>query len=560
MKALILAAGLGTRLLPYTRHTPKPLFPVGGKPLLEIHIKNLVSAGCESIVINTHHLHEQIAEYLAAQSWPVPVRAVHEPLILGTGGAIRNVADFWDHRAFVVINSDILTDIDLRKVYDFHLCHTHPVTLVLHDTPECNHVSVSEEGFVTGFHEPADSLRRAFTGIQVLNPPVLNFIPSHGFSSSIDVYRQMLSAGMRIKAFDAGRAFWRDLGTPERYREAVRENMKAETFRAAFPGLSPGYTEETRLKGDGSDREWRRFTGQGKSLVMADHGIRMQKNTAAECDSFVNIGRHLHRQGAAVPRIWLHDCFSGMVFMEDLGDTRLQDAVLHAENAEIRALYRKVIDRLTDLWLCGGENFDPKWCWQTGHYDRELVLERECRYFSDAFLKGYAGHAASHADLQDEFEHLADRIMETACTAFMHRDMQSRNIMIKDGEPYFIDFQGGRMGPIQYDLASLLMDPYVRLSRAMQQELLDYCMEKLSERISLDSGKFRSGYAYCALSRNLQILAAFAYLSRVKKKTWFEMHIPAAYAGLVQQLSNEIGREFPKLRRAVADCEKVIAN
>jgi len=556
MKALILAAGLGTRLLPYTGHTPKPLFPVGKQALLEIHIRNLAAAGCEGIAVNTHHLHEQMAEYIAAQTWPVPVKAVHEPVILGTGGAIRNVSDFWDYRPFMVINSDILTDIDLREVYDFHLRHSWPVTLVVHDTPEFNHVCVSEKGFVTGFHESEAFVRRTFTGIQVIDPAVLDFIPCKGFSGSIDVYRQMLSAGMRIKAFDAGRYSWKDLGTPQRYQDAVREKMKMEAFRLAFPDFSSGCMEETVLQGDGSDRQWRRFFSQGRSLVMADHGIRMQKNTAAECDSFADIGQHLHRQGAAVPRIWLHDCFSGMVFMEDLGDTRLQDMVLHAPISEIRALYGKVMDRLIDLWIAGGENFDPKWCWQTRHYDREVILEKECRYFTDAFLKGYCEAAVCYEDFHDEFEHLADRIMENACTAFMHRDMQSRNIMIKNREPYFIDFQGGRMGPMQYDLASLLIDPYVRLSSAMQQEFLAYCMGKLSDRISLDSGKFRRGYAYCALSRNLQMLGAFGFLSRVKKKTWFENHIPAAYAGLLDRLSNGIGKEFPKLGHAVRNCGK----
>ncbi|MGE0085029.1 MAG: sugar phosphate nucleotidyltransferase [Desulfococcaceae bacterium] len=560
MKALILAAGLGTRLLPYTRHTPKPLFPVGGMPLLEIHIRNLASAGCEGIAVNTHHLHEQIAEYIAAQTWPVPVKAVHEPVILGTGGAIRNVADFWDQRPFMVINSDILTDTDLREVYDFHIRHSCPVTLVLHDTPEFNHVSVSEEGFVTGFHEPGAYVRRSFTGIQVLDPSVPDFIPSEGFSSSIDVYRQMLTAGIRIRAFDSGRYFWKDLGTPQRYREAVREHMTAEAFRLAFPGFSPGCMEETVLQGDGSDRQWRRFTSQGRSLVMADHGIRMQKNGTAETDSFADIGRHLYRQGAAVPRIWLHDRFSGMVFLEDLGDTRLQDMVLHAQTGEILTLYRKVIDRLTDLWISGGENFNPDWCWQTGHYDREVILERECRYFTDAFLKGYAGVEIYYTLLQDEFEHLADKIRENEYTAFMHRDMQSRNIMVKNGEPYFIDFQGGRMGPMQYDLASLLIDPYVRLETVVQQELLEYCMEKLSESISLDSEKFRNGYAYCALSRNLQILGAFGFLSRVKKKTWFENYIPTAYAGLFHRLSSQFVKEFPKLRRAVMNCKMGMGN
>ena len=112
MKALILAAGYGTRLRPYTEHTPKPLFTVAGRPLLDIIITNLHKAGCEAVIINTHHLHQEIEAFVTARSYGLPVTTRYEPQILGTGGAIKNVIDFWDHQPFMVINADIVADID----------------------------------------------------------------------------------------------------------------------------------------------------------------------------------------------------------------------------------------------------------------------------------------------------------------------------------------------------------------------------------------------------------------------------------------------------------------
>lgn len=549
MKALVLAAGEGSRLRPYSLHTPKPLFPAGGLPLLEIIIRRLIGAGCRALCVNTHYLHEQIRDYIAGQNYPVPVKCCYEPEILGTGGAIRNLSDFWDEHPFFVINSDILTDIDLQKLYTFHLDHNSPLTLALSDAPECNHVSVSAEGFVTAFHGEKDTdLRRAFTGIQVADPAVLHFIPP-GKSSSIDAYRRMLRAGKTIRAFDASGYAWQDMGTPERYRKGVREILIRDAFSGAWPDMARGCVEKIPLKGDGSDREWLRIRCGNKSLVMADHGIRTQKETVTECDAFGNIGTHLFRQGAAVPRIYLCEPFSGMVFMEDMGDTRLQE--LLDDTPDIQKLYTKVIDRLTDLWLLGKKNFNPAWCWQTPSYDREVILEKECRYFCETFLQNYLGLAFSYEDFADEFAFLAGHIEQHACTAFMHRDMQSRNIMVKDGEIFFIDFQGGRPGPVQYDLAALLTDPYARLSGTMQEMLREYCMEKLSQRISVNAESFRKGYEGCALSRGLQILAAFAFLSRVKKKQWFAQYIPAACHSLKQILSGKIGNSLPKLRECV---------
>ena len=132
--------------------------------------------------------------------------------------------------------------------------------------------------------------------------------------------------------------------------------------------------------------------------------------------------------------------------------------------------YQAIIDSLIALSTQGVEGFDPAWAFQTPRYSRELILERECRYFVDAFLNGVAGLNANFEHFEDEFAIIADGALSHAVEGFIHRDMQSRNIMLKGGRWYFIDFQGGRLGPVQYDLASLLIDPYVGLTPAEQDK------------------------------------------------------------------------------------------
>jgi len=133
----------------------------------------------------------------------------------------------------------------------------------------------------------------------------------------------------------------------------------------------------------------------------------------------------------------------------------------------------------------------------------------------------------------------------------MHRDMQSRNIMFKNNNIYFIDFQGGRIGPLQYDLASLLIDPYVELPHLLQAHLLNYSVKRLATIIRIDRDKFCISYKYCAIIRNLQILGAFGYLSRIKGKTYFEKYIPAALKTLKNNLSQCEDAEFPRLMAIV---------
>lgn len=570
MKALILAAGLGTRLLPYTEHTPKPLFTLGGRPLIDIIIKRLEASGCESIIINTHHLHNRIIDFINSGKYSIPVTTRHEPVILGTAGAIKNVSDFWNNKPFMVINSDIFTDIDLGEVYSFHIRHGHPVTLVLTDREEFNNVAVGDDGFILGFDRNTDYFtcpdssnnisimscnrvknRLAFTGIQVLSPEILDFIPANKFSHSIDVYRQMLACGKKIYSYIPLKHSWNDLGTPERYKEAAIVELTPLAFKEAFPDSHCEDVTISELKGDGSDRRWFRLTSQNNSLIMADHGIRETLSTN-ETDSFIEIGKHLHAKGLPVPRIILHDSFSGLVFLEDLGDIKLQNIIISSgKRSEILSWYKQAIDNLAELSLTGRKDFDTSWTYQSPRYNTDLIIDKECRYFTDSFLRGYLNKEIYFEEFKNEFVKIASRAMEHQVAGFMHRDMQSRNIMVKDGKMYFIDFQGGRIGPLQYDLASLLIDPYVSLSSGMRLELLDYCARMISSAIGIDADKFCLCFKYCSIARNLQILGAFGHLSRARGKTFFEKYIPGALTTLKESFRQLEKNDFPKLKSLV---------
>lgn len=580
MKALILAAGRGTRLLPHTARRPKPLFTLAGTPLLEVTIERLIHAGCEQIVVNTHHLHGQVEAFIHQKQWPIRVETRHEPILLDTGGAIKNVRDIMGHHPFWVINSDIITNLDLTKVWDFHIKGHWPATLVLHDYPRFNGVQVNDEGFITGFpgtqspppmpgihrtlnkgiqdtsadmENPGTSHRNpmAFTGIQILSPAIFDHMPNLNIFSSIDLYKTLSHQGNKVKAFVANNFYWQDMGTPDTYIDAglrelfmtaQRPNTTQETPNAVAHTSPDGKLRREMaikpLAGDGSDRKWYRLAHGDISFVVADHGIdplpmEQLPPSSREIDSFIHIGTHLNCCRLPVPKILGYDLCSGLVILEDLGDTHLQQVILDIQSQKhdpqkILTWYKTACDLVMNFSIQGQRGFDSAWTCQTPDYSRELILEKECRYFVDAFLKGYLNFEIEFDDLLPPFEFIADQCLTHAFTGLMHRDMQSRNLMVNRGHLKIIDFQSARTGPLQYDLASLLIDPYVKLDATMKDTLLDHCAKAINHRTGFNENTFKSGYYYCALTRNFQILGAFSHLSRNRGKTWFEPFIRPA--------------------------------
>lgn len=554
MKALILAAGLGTRLRPHTLKKPKPLFSINNVAVLETIICKLISAGCREIAINTHHLSAEIEDYLRNRQYPARVFTRYEPDILGTGGAIANLVDFWDMDPFFVVNGDIVFDIDLSSVITFHRSHPHPVTLVLHDDPEFNMVRTSPDNLIKSFDDtqrrPAGSRTSsnrilAFTGIQVLDPLVLKYIPAASFSSSIDAFRTMLSAGHSIAAHVVCGHYWNDIGTVERYTAAGRRLM-AE-YALHNNGILPQKGISLRcdaLAGDGSDRQWSRIGTDSGHIIVVEHGIRAG-NCLAEIDSFVDIGCHLHKSQVPVPKIYGYDRFSGIVAMQDLGDTHFQSVVNETTDNQKRfRLYCQAIDILIHFSQSGIKGFDTGWTWQTAAYDRALIVEKECRYFMEAYVQALSGLSARFTDYAAEFELLANAATRFSIQGLMHRDFQSRNIMVVGNDLFVIDFQGARCGPLQYDLASLLNDPYTDLSDPLREELLSYA----ASCFPADNERLIHGYRYCALSRGMQVLGAFGFLYGTRGKSFFGQYIPAALRSLKQVLSHLPEKEFPRLR------------
>jgi len=154
-------------------------------------------------------------------------------------------------------------------------------------------------------------------------------------------------------------------------------------------------------------------------------------------------------------------------------------------------------------------------------------------------------------DLKEEFDLLAHKTLEHAINGFVHRDMQSRNIMVKNGKYTFIDFQGARLGPVQYDIASLIIDPYVALPFSTQTQLMDFSVDILSKRIGTSKENFRQCLNYCTITRNLQILGAFGFLSKVKNKKYFDRYVPTGVKTLRHYLSTFTGGDFPTLNSII---------
>ena len=237
-KAMVLAAGLGTRLRPLTLGRPKVLMPIQNRHLLHLLLDYLRDAGAEAVILNAHHLSDVLATHLASHDLGIPVQVRVESALLGTGGGIRNVADFWDDRPFVVMNGDILSAIDLQGAIRGHLQSRAVATLVLTHEPRFNQVQVEADGRIVRFRDGPPDASLAFTGIQVVSPGVLDVIPPQGASSIIHSYERLIAVGRRVMAHVVRDEYWRELGEVSRYLAVHQEFSRFE--KSPIPGLQAG--------------------------------------------------------------------------------------------------------------------------------------------------------------------------------------------------------------------------------------------------------------------------------------------------------------------------------
>jgi mannose-1-phosphate guanylyltransferase len=255
--AVILAAGLGTRLRPLTNLVPKPLMPVLNRPLLGLLLAQLQEAGCIRVAVNTHHLAEQVQKFLAGPaSQGLEVRISHEPELLGTGGGLKQLGEALEGGPFLAVNGDVLTDLDFKAVYRGHRPGAIS-TLVLHDCPPYNKVWVVG-GKVVSIGAPPGApagAPLAYTGLQVVSPEMLKYLPPAGQQYDlVAAWREALIAGEEIDALVVSGHFWQDLGDPEAYLTLHRRLLGGGGPGLAkfFPGLADPFLGAGAAVGEGA--------------------------------------------------------------------------------------------------------------------------------------------------------------------------------------------------------------------------------------------------------------------------------------------------------------------
>jgi mannose-1-phosphate guanylyltransferase len=249
MKAMILAAGLGTRLDPLTKIRPKPLFPVLNRPLLGITVEQLRGMGATAVIINAHHLADQVEQFMGGEEWGLKAEVRVEPEILGTGGGIKNCADFLqDTPFFIVVNADVYYTFDLIPAIHYHRESDNLATLVLCDHPRFNQVGIDGEGRIVSVGEksitPSTSETQllTFTGIHIISPKLLDSMPSVGFFGIMEVYMELVSRGEAIRGYQMQEGDWRDIGRVEDYMDLHRDLLRQKG--------EPVIDRDTSLAGD----------------------------------------------------------------------------------------------------------------------------------------------------------------------------------------------------------------------------------------------------------------------------------------------------------------------
>lgn len=317
--------------------------------------------------------------------------------------------------------------------------------------------------------------------------------------------------------------------------------------------LSDEPIQVTRLFGDGSDRLFSRVR-QGMSHYVLLISPRAKMDSVDENDSYFLIGRHLFDRGIPVPRILWADPAKGWFLLEDVGDVHFQRLVQRGRISRI-TLYRHVLTLLLRMHRSIPEGFAPSFCFDAAVYNPDFVVARELHYFRDAFLRGLLERDAATSGLEHDFEDLAESAGVLEPRWVIHRDFQSRNLMVWRGSLRVIDFQGMRYGPPAYDLASLLIDPYVGLSDAEEEALVGVYWDGASKFLGCSRQAFMKSYAAVKLCRNLQALAAYAFLSLVKGKRQFLTYIPSAWIRLRRALSGQLGAHYPALKACVVSLD-----
>jgi len=302
------------------------------------------------------------------------------------------------------------------------------------------------------------------------------------------------------------------------------------------------------LRSDGSDRKiYRVFSGNHS--VIGILGSNREENEA-----FLAFSKHFIKYGLSVPEIYAEDIDAGAYLEEDLGDATLFTWMSDLRskqgfNDEIKKMYQAVVTTLPQFQIIAGTSLDYSYCYQHIAFARES-MSWDLHYFKHRFLNYYYKKRVDHTKLEQDFNTLIDFLLEEETKFFLYRDFQSRNVMIKNNRPHFIDYQSGRKGALQYDLASILFDAKADLPQDFRDEMVEAYIKTTQQIIDLDAARFKKYYYGFVCIRIMQAFGAYGYLSAVLGKTHFLKSVPYAIKNLEILIDKnvEIVNQLPTLK------------
>ena len=307
--------------------------------------------------------------------------------------------------------------------------------------------------------------------------------------------------------------------------------------------------EITEMNSSGSNRRYFRIRG-GRVSVVGVIGTNKDENNA-----FISLSKHFGEKGINVPKV-LAVSTDGMSYIqEDLGDSVLYNEVSHGRESGEYSSYERdllctVVEKLPKIQFKGAEGLDFNVCYPEPAFGERMILF-DLNYFKYCFLKA-TGLDFNEVLLQDDFEKFKEDLLEDMGDTFMYRDFQARNVMLKDDVPYFIDFQGGRKGPIYYDVASFIWQARARYPEDLKQEMLSAYLRSVRTYLpDLDEGYFREKLRQFVLFRNLQTLGAYGFRGYFEKKPHFLASVPFAIDNLRRLLRTPFDK-YPYLNEVLS--------
>lgn len=536
--AFVLCAGLGERLRPMTLATPKPLVPIWNRPLLAHTLATLEGWGVREVFLNSHWLPERLRAFIAGYRGTLVLHELHEPELLGTGGALRGLAPHLKGRPFWLVNGDIVFHADPAPIEAAFEASGRFGAAWLEPKRGPRTVEMDYAGRVTCWRSPTPAVAHTytFTGVSLLSPDVVGCLPEARVCSVIDAFENAALANRFVRGVVLPSAYWNDAGTPAAYVEAHRDAKRlpelsryAAGSADAHPepvlralgklGWRPADTIVAPLGERGSKRTFWRVVGPKRSVL----AIAYETAGRAENARYAACARALAKAGVAVPKVLADE--PNLLLLEDLGDDTLDRHVAaireellcdcgaghHLGHRHASAQLTQVMELLAAFHRAdvGDLPLEPPfdaalYAWEVDLYER--------------FVAPFPERA------RGELGTIRDALLAEP-QVLVHRDFQSSNLIWRNRRPWVIDFQGMRRGPAIYDLASFLYDPYVDWGDAA----IDAAIAAYAKAAGRDEGGLRAKLPLAAIQRLTQALGAYHRLAAAGQPR-FLAYVPIARA------------------------------